>query len=223
MGFFVMVNAKCNSCSQEYQLETGENPSDFQCECGGELNYSEQFERIEEDSNDAKTSVKCPYCGEKTPADKKICTSCNKFLRPITTFAKPDKPYKGYLSTKSTSQPTQSFINLDLKWEIVGIGFATTLMLNFVGTFIFGFFGYILGTAMGGFIATFLGAENSLETIFYGGLSGSLGSVAGYIGIFTLTGQLGGTPLEIFFQLIISLIVGGILGIIGGFLGTVFK
>jgi len=220
-----MVNAKCDSCSQEYKLETGENPSDFQCECGGELKSSEQFDQIEEISNDSETTVKCPYCGEKTPADKKICTSCNKFLRSITTYAKPDKPYKGYLSTKSTSKPTKSFINLGLKWEIVGIGFASALMLSLVGTFIFGFFGYILGTAMGGFIATFLEAENSLETILYGGLSGSLGSVASYIGLITLTGQLGalGTPLEFFFQLIISLIVGGILGIIGGFLGTIFK
>ena len=28
---------KCKKCSMEYQLEKGDNPNDFQCDCGGNL------------------------------------------------------------------------------------------------------------------------------------------------------------------------------------------
>ena len=31
---------KCKKCGKEYQLEKGENTSDFQCECGGKLTRS---------------------------------------------------------------------------------------------------------------------------------------------------------------------------------------
>lgn len=33
----MLVIAKCKKCGKEYQLESNEKPSDFQCECGGEL------------------------------------------------------------------------------------------------------------------------------------------------------------------------------------------
>ena len=32
-----MVKAKCVKCGKEYELESNEKHSDFQCECGGEL------------------------------------------------------------------------------------------------------------------------------------------------------------------------------------------
>lgn len=31
------MKVKCKECGQEYELESGESPSDFQCECGGDL------------------------------------------------------------------------------------------------------------------------------------------------------------------------------------------
>jgi len=36
-----MVIAKCGECGTEYQLDSGEDPSDFQCECGGNLSKNE--------------------------------------------------------------------------------------------------------------------------------------------------------------------------------------
>jgi len=33
--------ARCKECGKEYELDRGENPSDYQCECGGKLNYNE--------------------------------------------------------------------------------------------------------------------------------------------------------------------------------------
>ena len=35
-----MVTAVCVQCGKEYELEPGQNPADFQCECGGDLNTS---------------------------------------------------------------------------------------------------------------------------------------------------------------------------------------
>ena len=32
-----MVIAKCEKCEKEYQLKSDEKPSDFQCDCGGDL------------------------------------------------------------------------------------------------------------------------------------------------------------------------------------------
>lgn len=41
-----MVVVKCGKCGRGYQLEAGEKPSDYQCECGGKLTYSESIEGI---------------------------------------------------------------------------------------------------------------------------------------------------------------------------------
>ncbi len=36
-----MLIVKCKECGQEYELENGNNPSDFECNCGGELGYAD--------------------------------------------------------------------------------------------------------------------------------------------------------------------------------------
>jgi uncharacterized membrane protein len=33
------VIAKCTECGKEYELKEGKKPSDYQCECGGELQH----------------------------------------------------------------------------------------------------------------------------------------------------------------------------------------
>ena len=45
-----MVIAKCRECEKEYQLNSSDNLGDFQCECGGELDYVEDFEVKNENS-----------------------------------------------------------------------------------------------------------------------------------------------------------------------------
>lgn len=39
-----MVIVKCKECGQEYELEDDNNPSDFKCECGGNLEFKESIE-----------------------------------------------------------------------------------------------------------------------------------------------------------------------------------
>ena len=41
-----MVIVICEKCGKEYQLESNEKPSDFQCECGGELSSKEGSEIV---------------------------------------------------------------------------------------------------------------------------------------------------------------------------------
>lgn len=53
-GGFSLVIAKCVECGKEYQLGEDENPEDFECECGGNLFYSESLEVIAEDVKDVK-------------------------------------------------------------------------------------------------------------------------------------------------------------------------
>jgi hypothetical protein len=45
-----LVIAKCKQCEKEYQLNSSDNLGDFQCECGGELDYKEKLEVKNEDS-----------------------------------------------------------------------------------------------------------------------------------------------------------------------------
>jgi len=40
MGVYYLVIAKCKECGNEYELQEDENPEDFQCECGGELEHA---------------------------------------------------------------------------------------------------------------------------------------------------------------------------------------
>ena len=40
-----MVIAKCEKCSPEYELDKGETPSEYQCECGGNLVVSPQVQK----------------------------------------------------------------------------------------------------------------------------------------------------------------------------------
>lgn len=50
-----MVIAKCEKCGKEYRLESNENPSDFQCECGGELTSNEITSETVKTKNANKT------------------------------------------------------------------------------------------------------------------------------------------------------------------------
>jgi MFS family permease len=45
-----LVIAKCKECGKEYQLSSRDNLGEFQCECGGELEYKEKLEVKNEDS-----------------------------------------------------------------------------------------------------------------------------------------------------------------------------
>ena len=48
--------AKCTECGKEYEIKDGEKPSDYQCECGGELQHQ-------------KTQSKKPATKASTTAD----------------------------------------------------------------------------------------------------------------------------------------------------------
>jgi hypothetical protein len=45
-----LVIAKCKECKKEYQLSSSDNLGDFQCECGGELEYIKNPEAKDENS-----------------------------------------------------------------------------------------------------------------------------------------------------------------------------
>ena len=68
-----MILAKCEKCGKEYQLEPKDDPSDFQCECGGELKYK--------DSEEVPINTVCPFCGRENPDGTKYCASCGKELK----------------------------------------------------------------------------------------------------------------------------------------------
>jgi hypothetical protein len=44
------VIAKCTECGIEYELKDGEKPSDYQCECGGELQLQKPHREVTKSS-----------------------------------------------------------------------------------------------------------------------------------------------------------------------------
>lgn len=55
-GVFMML-AKCVKCGKEYQLESNETPSNFQCECGGELSSKESSETVKNNTPKKKNKT----------------------------------------------------------------------------------------------------------------------------------------------------------------------
>lgn len=64
---------KCNLCGKEYELNDGENPSDFQCECGGDL--SPEIKKISTVMEKKEAGI-CKNCGNKLPGNNVICPKC---------------------------------------------------------------------------------------------------------------------------------------------------
>lgn len=52
------MKVKCQECGREYVLEKGENPEDFQCECGGNLKYVENIVGVQSKPKHDKSSMK---------------------------------------------------------------------------------------------------------------------------------------------------------------------
>ena len=78
-----MVKVKCKKCGKEYDLKKGDKPSDFQCECGGDLDYSmKTIAEFRKGRNPPiitdKNSKFCPSCGAKNPEDADFCCECGK-------------------------------------------------------------------------------------------------------------------------------------------------
>jgi len=64
---------KCNLCGKEYELEDGENPSDYQCECGGNLSPEIKKSTIARKKKEVEI---CKNCGNKLPENSSVCPKC---------------------------------------------------------------------------------------------------------------------------------------------------
>jgi hypothetical protein len=97
MGYLV-----CDKCQRYYELQPGESPEDFktECECGGKFRYVKTLEGTEDDFNESKNTIACPYCGAENPEDKKLCQSCKRVLKPSKT---PPPRYKTTQSVTGSS------------------------------------------------------------------------------------------------------------------------
>lgn len=77
----------CGSCGGYYELKPEESPDDFdlECECGGELIYSENLEETKEYFTEPETTIKCPHCGTQNPDYANFCQECGKNPHTETT------------------------------------------------------------------------------------------------------------------------------------------
>lgn len=69
----------CDICSGYYELQKGESPDDFvsECDCGGNLIYSNSLEVANSDNN-YKNALTCPTCGTPNPDYANFCQECGK-------------------------------------------------------------------------------------------------------------------------------------------------
>lgn len=102
------MKVKCDDCGKEYGLEPGENPSDYQCECGGGLKKSEDNIEVQAKpktviKEDIKSRSSFNRQKEKssTPYEKRFCKECGAENRPDATFCYScGKSFKGGVSEK---------------------------------------------------------------------------------------------------------------------------
>lgn len=78
-----MVIVKCKGCGKEYELVNGENPSNYQCECGGNLIFDDKLDDYGNSQKIKKTEV-CLDCGTKNPEKALYCQECGHKLLPVT-------------------------------------------------------------------------------------------------------------------------------------------
>jgi len=125
-----LVIARCKECGKEYELMEDENPEDFQCECGGDLNIEESFDRLNNDFEEIKFS--CPNCGAEIPEDSKICKSCHKVLKfsshpkkepitskPLKTYENPD--YFDFWTKQKSNYKIGSIIGIFVIVGLLGV------------------------------------------------------------------------------------------------------
>lgn len=92
--FMTSSNVICNDCGQKYLLEEGQNPEDFECECGGNLKII--LENFPEKKDTKSKNVKrkrrmpkpdygrilcCADCGTENVNNSKFCIKCGKNLK----------------------------------------------------------------------------------------------------------------------------------------------
>jgi len=75
----VMPYFMCEKCRKEYELEPGEQPSDYQCECGGSLRLTDN---IDEKTDSTITPFYCAYCGAENEDKTTFCKDCGKRIKP---------------------------------------------------------------------------------------------------------------------------------------------
>ena len=80
MGYLVR-----EKCRVYYELQSGENPEDFDdlCECGGKLKYLETLGSSDKNIEEISATTLCPYCGTYNQEDAKLCKSCKRLLTEI--------------------------------------------------------------------------------------------------------------------------------------------
>ncbi|WP_308572152.1 zinc ribbon domain-containing protein [uncultured Methanobacterium sp.] len=92
-----MVIAKCGECGNEYELEPGESPADFQCECGGNLKILDNASNVNSDVKKEPISVICPNCNKENEPSSKFCAFCGTGLG-TKDKKTPKKPYEPLLA-----------------------------------------------------------------------------------------------------------------------------
>lgn len=112
-----MVIVKCKECGQEYELEDGNNPSDFQCDkCEGALKYVPIVKQ-------EKFKKNCPNCGTRNIKGAMFCEECGESLKQIT------KPRVSKDITKGKGIST----NLKIILDSIGVLFLGLIIIIGIG------------------------------------------------------------------------------------------
>lgn len=113
----------CDKCNGYYELQDGESPEDFnlECECGGNLKYTENIE--------TEPSIKsyCPNCQTKNVKNAVYCPECGHKLYEDSSDGSEDKLMEIPDSRKFKNMMSLSGI------FTMGLGIILGLFVNNVG------------------------------------------------------------------------------------------
>jgi hypothetical protein len=171
-----LVIVRCKECGKEYQLKSSDNPSDFQCDCGGYLEY-----KIETTS-------------------KKQTKGVSDFRKTIDNSSK--KKYKSKKSYNEDFKKLRKFIediNKSINPLALVAGLVVSIIVLIIASFIFGALLVITGidsiifygtitlvtmTLIGGIVTSFLGSHHLNE----GAINGTILSILLLIGMGLIVG-----------------------------------
>ncbi len=185
-GVFIMVIVKCKICGKEYELSTKDNPNDFQCECGGNLEDKPEQRKPMKSVSTFKDKTNKSKSKSK---DKKSGKRYHKDIKNLKSFIK---------HINKSINPLALIVGLAVSVIVlIIVSFISGALLVITGIDSIIFYGIITLVAMtfiGGLITSFLGSQHIDEGAINGTILSTLlligmGLIVGFI-LFVVVGYI---------------------------------
>lgn len=194
-----MAYLVCENCGEEFELDPGETPENFdnECEdCGGTLKY-----RADDSSID---KMYCSNCDHEIDTDSYFCKNCGQELSQNRLVKK---------HGKITS----------LNWKAIAIGCVLGTVLGISLNYAIGVWGLFVSPFLVGLITSYLVNKDLKNGLIHSVIANFIFAIIFNVEMFILIYRLPEFYPELFDMSILFLVIFLIIGAIGGIFGDVLK